>query len=210
MNEAEIDTALVAAASDHWQKVAKVIARAVDKLDGAQVDAKDLWRAVGARVVGLVDSGKLEATGFVEFWRLSEVRLRARSVETPGYPHAPPSMPESEGLNRAMFRRGSFAAEDAWRTFVRHGEQPTSDQEEAILVCDGLRRHLEVDGFVLWMQFTPEAKIGDEMEFVRDGWDYEMCDCCGAHIQAGSTCWVADGDPAQVFCECCYEQLPPE
>jgi hypothetical protein len=74
MNEAEIDNAIVAAASDHWQKVAKVIARAVEKLDGAQVDANDLWRAVGARVIGLVDSGKLDSAGFVEFWRLSEVR----------------------------------------------------------------------------------------------------------------------------------------
>ncbi len=74
MNEAEIDNAIVAAASDHCQKVAKVIARAVEKLDGAQVDANDLWRAVGARVIALVDSGKLAAAGFVEFWRLSEVR----------------------------------------------------------------------------------------------------------------------------------------
>jgi hypothetical protein len=209
MNEAKIDDAVIAVASSHWQKVAKVIARAVEKLDGAQVDADVFSRAVGARVVGLVDSGKLDAIGFVEFWRLSEVRLRDRSVANPGYPQEPSPMPESEAMNRAMFRHGSFAAEDAWKTLVRHGNQPTAEQEEAILVCDALRRHREVDGYVLLMQFPPEARIGGGLEFVRDGWDYELCDRCAAQIQARSTCWVADGDPAQVICGCCYEKLQP-
>jgi Protein of unknown function len=63
------DAMILSAASDRWQKVARIIAVVSDRVaDGPHFDA------VAEHVHALVDEGKLEAKGDIPRWRYSEVR----------------------------------------------------------------------------------------------------------------------------------------
>lgn len=70
-----IDEALMAAALTRWRKVAMVVALAMD--DPRHIaSVPDTF--YGQRVCKLVEDGRLEAQGNVEYMRFSEVRLPAQ------------------------------------------------------------------------------------------------------------------------------------
>jgi hypothetical protein len=74
MND-RLDPLILSAASDRWQKVAKIIALASDGgSDPVNVPA------IASRIASLVDEGKLEAKGDVSNWRFSEVRRPKSSL----------------------------------------------------------------------------------------------------------------------------------
>jgi hypothetical protein len=69
---AEIDRAIVAVTKNQWQKVAKVIAVAMQSTPRAPTDVPDIFYSL--RIRRLVDDGKLEAQGDLRRMRFSEVR----------------------------------------------------------------------------------------------------------------------------------------
>ena len=73
---AEIDRLLPANSDQHWRKVARVIARTMQALEGrgVQIDG-GMADAIDARMKALVNSGQLEAEGDIRKWRYSEVRI---------------------------------------------------------------------------------------------------------------------------------------
>jgi hypothetical protein len=65
-----LDALILSAASERWQKVARIIAVVSQRAgDGTNFDA------IAARIRDLVDDGKLQAEGDLSRWRHSEVRL---------------------------------------------------------------------------------------------------------------------------------------
>jgi len=71
-----IDEALVAAASANWRKVARVVASAMNESTHGP-GIPDIYYA--SRVRALVEAGRLESQGNLEYMRFSEVRLPAQS-----------------------------------------------------------------------------------------------------------------------------------
>jgi Protein of unknown function len=72
--ESEMDDAILAVAGEQWQKVAMIIGRVVH--DGNKLPAEQDYDFIAARIVALVECGKLESQGDLSRWRFSEVRLR--------------------------------------------------------------------------------------------------------------------------------------
>src|SRR5690349_10965289 len=70
---AMIDTALLAEVTANWRKVAMVVARTMEALEGRLTPLPDVYFA--RRVRYLVESGKLESQGDLSRMRYSEVRL---------------------------------------------------------------------------------------------------------------------------------------
>jgi hypothetical protein len=70
---AAIDSAILAEARVHWQKVAMVVAKAMDAYPGEYLEIPDLF--YGQRVRELVLAGRLVSQGNVSRMRFSEVRL---------------------------------------------------------------------------------------------------------------------------------------
>jgi hypothetical protein len=68
------DAMILSAASERWQKVARIIAVVSERAaNGKHFDA------IATRIRALVDEGKLEAKGDLSRWRFSEVR-HAQSI----------------------------------------------------------------------------------------------------------------------------------
>jgi hypothetical protein len=67
-----IDAALLAEVTPRWRKVALVVARAMSQPSHV-VGVPDTF--YGRRVCALVEAGRIEARGNVEYMRFSEVRL---------------------------------------------------------------------------------------------------------------------------------------
>jgi hypothetical protein len=65
-----LDALILSAASERWQKIAKIIAVISDRGDDeTKLDA------IATLIRALVDDGKLQAKGDLSRWRYSEVRL---------------------------------------------------------------------------------------------------------------------------------------
>ncbi len=64
-----LDSLILSSTSDRWQKVARIIA-VVSKRHNIGANFDD----IAARIVSLIDSGKLEVKGNISQWRHSEVR----------------------------------------------------------------------------------------------------------------------------------------
>jgi hypothetical protein len=71
----QIDAAVLSIITVHWQKVAMVAAKAMDRLKVPTTDG-DTFDKVCARVESLVKLGKVAARGDVSLPRHSEVRLQ--------------------------------------------------------------------------------------------------------------------------------------
>jgi len=69
MDDSKWDDLILAAASTHWRKVARIIADVSTRAGSENFDA------IESRIRALVDDGKLEAEGTISRWRFSEVRL---------------------------------------------------------------------------------------------------------------------------------------
>jgi len=63
------DAMILSAASERWQKVARIIAVVSERAGNGKH-----FEAITARIRALVDDGKLEAKGDLSRWRYSEVR----------------------------------------------------------------------------------------------------------------------------------------
>ena len=68
-----IDDVILAVAREQWRKVAFVIAMIVDARNHQPVEGD--YDFVAARIVALVEEGRLESQGDLSNWRHSEVRL---------------------------------------------------------------------------------------------------------------------------------------
>jgi hypothetical protein len=68
-----IDEALLASCAPSWRKVARIVGSAMTSLLKQFPDVPDGFYA--RRVIGLVENGKLESQGNLEYMRFSEVRL---------------------------------------------------------------------------------------------------------------------------------------
>lgn len=81
MNATEdLDAPILSVVETHWLKVARIILDTAGRLG----DAYDASRydEIAARIVALVDAGRLESQGNLAHWRYSEVRLP--SADAPG------------------------------------------------------------------------------------------------------------------------------
>ncbi len=70
----DIDAAISEALTLEWQKIAMVIARALPRCQELAVAIST--EMLGARIVALVEAGRIESAGDPRMWRHSEVRLR--------------------------------------------------------------------------------------------------------------------------------------
>ena len=70
---AMIDTALISETTVNWRKVAMVVARTMDAVQGRVVALPDVY--FPQRVRHLIESGRLESQGDLARMRYSEVRL---------------------------------------------------------------------------------------------------------------------------------------
>lgn len=73
VTEADIDGAIAEALTTTWQKTAMVIARAFELCEPLPVPIST--EMLGARIVALAESRRIEATGDLRMWCHSEVRL---------------------------------------------------------------------------------------------------------------------------------------
>jgi hypothetical protein len=71
-DEQEIDNLILSLATAHWQKTARVIAKALDHLEGGPSD--DGADKVAQRIEHLVKTNRLESQGDLSRWRFSEIR----------------------------------------------------------------------------------------------------------------------------------------
>jgi hypothetical protein len=76
-SDSDIDAVILSVATDRWQKVAMVIAKAAPPDESSDND----YHQVAERIIALVDDGQLEAQGDVTRWRHSEVRLKKRRFD---------------------------------------------------------------------------------------------------------------------------------
>lgn len=201
MTDSDVDTAILAASAHEWRKVATVLSTVIAHLSEDRTAGEDVWRRLGDRVCALVGSDKLEGKGYLEYWRLSEIRLSSSRSREDNL-----SNETGKRANYEVFRRAHFDAEDAWTTFVRYGDQPSAGQEEAICKCEAIRRVPIDDGFILMMQFGPETRVPDGLHMVQNGWNFEECDGCGCQIKAGEICWVANAEEesCELHCQDCH------
>jgi Protein of unknown function len=72
-----IDAALLSETLENWRKVAMVVARTMEVLDGRVIALPDIYFA--RRVRYLVENGKLDSQGDLSRMRYSEVRRRKES-----------------------------------------------------------------------------------------------------------------------------------
>lgn len=74
--ETQIDTLILATASDTPIKTAALISKIYDALPSADITPHtDSGKEIAERIYILVDNGRLEATGNMRRWRDSEIRL---------------------------------------------------------------------------------------------------------------------------------------
>ncbi len=69
----EIDEAILKAVGDRWTKVAMVIAKAAEELNG-HIPDDERAEVIAERIRALVMHGRLTAQGNLDNWRHSEVR----------------------------------------------------------------------------------------------------------------------------------------
>jgi len=74
MNSTEFDEAILAAAGEHWRKVAMVVGRVADAHGVPIKEGEVRLRLIAERIEALVQDGRLEAQGDLKLWRHSEVR----------------------------------------------------------------------------------------------------------------------------------------
>lgn len=70
-----IDDALLADCASTWRKVARIVGTAMMQLSKELPDVPDGF--YGTRVIALVNEGRLESQGNLDYMRYSEVRLRS-------------------------------------------------------------------------------------------------------------------------------------
>ena len=69
----DIDREILAQSARSWRKVARIVGQVIDKLSVRIPGVPDVYYA--QRVRHLVEAGKLESQGNLQFMRYSEVRL---------------------------------------------------------------------------------------------------------------------------------------
>ena len=74
VSETDIDAILFSVATRRWQKIAMIVILAAKRSQTLAL-ATDV-EIFGARVVALVEAGRIEAKGDIRKWRHSEVRLK--------------------------------------------------------------------------------------------------------------------------------------
>lgn len=74
--DTEIDTAIMAAASDEWVKTALIISKVYDTpaLQNAGIPKDKLGQTIADRLYILVDHGRLACKGNARRWRDSEIK----------------------------------------------------------------------------------------------------------------------------------------
>lgn len=75
LNIANIDSAILATASNNWQKVAMVIAKVSVTNRADFTEDEDDFELIAKRVEALIDKGRLVAEGDTTNWRRSEIKL---------------------------------------------------------------------------------------------------------------------------------------
>jgi len=70
LTDSEIDELLFAQLNGRWQKVAMVVAKAMEPYESWDEER------IGQRILALIRSGKAEHQGDVRDWRHSEIRLK--------------------------------------------------------------------------------------------------------------------------------------
>jgi len=73
-SEADLDALILAVLKPTWQKTAVVITKTKDQCNarGLSIDLE----VVGARILTLAESQRIESAGNLSMWRHSEVRLK--------------------------------------------------------------------------------------------------------------------------------------
>lgn len=72
----ELDQIILSFCSEHWQKVARIVAKTYEVLEERGIAiVGDTADKVDERLAALVRSDRLEAEGNIRRWRYSEVRL---------------------------------------------------------------------------------------------------------------------------------------
>jgi hypothetical protein len=74
MRTADIDKAILSCVGEHWKKVAMVVAKVAEGLEGSMPDANPRFELIASRIEALVEAGELFAQGDLKRWRFSEVR----------------------------------------------------------------------------------------------------------------------------------------
>ncbi len=75
LNITKIDDAILAAASNNWQKIAMIIAKVAPANADAFADDEDDFELVAKRIEALIGEGRLIAEGDTSNWRRSEIKL---------------------------------------------------------------------------------------------------------------------------------------
>lgn len=200
MSDSQIDEAILSNVEEHWRKVASVIGRTAKALSIEE-------SSIGKRIEALVRNGQLEAQGYVQYWRFSEVRLSKTTVETEA---STTSDFDSAllRLTKAEMVRKRFPGMDALIAFIPQGQQPSGTLEKQLWSCEHQARWLPKDGgHVVKMAYRGEDVLDGEFKIEPGGWNYEGCDGCDGQVMAGQECWVTTGEMIHVLCDTCYQAL---
>ena len=201
-NDAQIDEIILSNVEGHWRKVAQVIGRTAETLC---IDEN----RVAKRIEILVKDGRLEAQGYIQYWRLSEVRLPKAIVSSGHQLVVPDGDSPPIQLTKAEMIRTTFPGLDAMVAFVPKGQQPSADLERQLYICEQSRWLPKDGGHVVMMPYRGEELPSGEFEVKLGGWDYEECDGCNGRIMAGEECWVTTGEIIHLMCDTCYQELRP-
>jgi hypothetical protein len=75
MNIVTIDSAILATASNDWQKFGMVIAKVSSSNRADFTEDEDDFELIAQRIEAMIDEGRLVAEGDAKNWRRSEVKL---------------------------------------------------------------------------------------------------------------------------------------
>jgi hypothetical protein len=199
MSDSQIDETILSNVEEHWRKVASVIGRTAEALS---IDES----SVAKRIEALVHDGRLEAKGYVQYWRFSEIRLPNTTGEAE---ESTPSDFDSAvlRLTKADMVRKRFPGMDSLIAYIPQGQQPSASLEKQLWSCDHQARWLPKDGgHVVKMAYRGEDVLDAKFKIEPGGWN-EDCDGCDGQILAGQECWVTTGEIIHVLCDSCYQTL---
>jgi hypothetical protein len=74
VSDASLDEVIFSIVTPRWQKVAMVIGKALDRCEQFGYQVSD--DVLGARILHLAQSGRLESQGNLQIWRDSDVRTK--------------------------------------------------------------------------------------------------------------------------------------
>ena len=97
---------------------------------------------------------------------------------------------------------------DALTVFIPKGQKPSPEIQKVLDEAGPQKWFAKDEGYLIKIPNVFESYDENLFKLEKDAWDHDHCDKCGAVIDSGDLCWVADQeDGFYLFCDICYQKL---